>query len=73
MPPVCDSSWRRLGVPSPFGSVQLVSALSMPASRASLPCSTMRSAAMADTGLLSEAAWNSVCGVTAGPPVQATP
>ena len=43
-------------------------------SRASFPWSTRRRAASAATGLLSEAAWNTVFGVTGVfPPVSATP
>jgi hypothetical protein len=63
---VIVSSW------SPGGNVQLVSMVVTSASRSIRPCSAIAAATKPATGLLSEAAWKSVSGVT-GRPGSASP
>ena len=56
------------------GTFQVTSFVFTSSSRASLPCSTNRSAPRADTGLLIEPAWKSVEDVTGVcPPFSVTP
>ncbi len=59
---------------SPAGIFQDVSFALTSSSSDNRPSPTRRSAARAATGLLIDAAWNSVCGVTAAPaPASTTP